>query len=195
MTATKKIDSVTLFLLVNQVASRVATYFSRRVRHADYSDCYQEAAVALYDAAATYDADKAWEPWAMRVASRQVRNYLYSIGSPVSASRSRASKHLLGHRSQTIETLENALSSSAPSAVDQLHRRRGEEAVRAAVAAVCATMRGRRRAATEAVLLRGLAPREAAIEEGLSPDVVSWAVRRARSALKEQYPDILRPYL
>jgi RNA polymerase sigma factor (sigma-70 family) len=177
-------------------ADRMALYFSARVRHADYEDCYQEAWLALLGAVGSYDPAKGpWAPWAARVAGRHIRAHLYSQKAPVSGPRSRAAETVGTTTSVVVDTLAPVLASALPSAESALSERQASRAVTSAVNSVTSSMESKRCAASRAVLLRGLAPREAADEVGLPAEVVSWAVRRARSDIKRRHGDSLRVHL
>ncbi len=177
-------------------AERIARHYASRVRHADYDDCYQEAWLAILISYPSYDRERGpFAPWAARVAARSVRAHLYAQRSPVSGPRSRTAEALAGISPVVLDTLAHALHDGSPSASEALAQARAAHAITSAVLAVTDGMDPLRRSASRAVLLDGLAPREAAAEVGLPADSVGWAVRRARGDVKARYGSALRPHL
>ena len=179
---------------IHNSAERMARYFSSRVRHADFDDCYQEAWLALLASLPNYDSTKgAWGPWAASVSARHLRSYLYALKSPVSGPRSRASSTLSPFTSVSLDV--QPFREEGTSAHSALVLATAKRAVRNAVEDVLSSVEPSRRRASRAVLLDGLRPREAAQITGLDPKAVSWAVRRVRGAVKARHSAQLRHHL
>lgn len=179
-----------------QIAERVARYYTSRVRHAEYDDCYQDALLALLLARRTFNEERGcWEPYAMRAATRQVRQGLYRSGSPVTGRAGHLQDNLAGHTKVELSvplldalSASNALNTPADEVLEQTQR---EVRVRDVLETVGSRMRPKSADAMQAVLLRGLTPSEAAVECGIDAETVSLAVRRVRGLLKDQYASYL----
>jgi len=190
------ITALTDLYPIHDTADRIARYYAARVSFATHDDCYQEAWMALLDAAPHYDPDRGpFAPWAAKVAARRVRAHLHTLRAPVSGPRSRAAETLGNATSVAAEVLAEVLVDDAPRPDDALAREAAAYAVRGAVAAATCAIGPKRRAASRAVLLQGLRPREAAWLHDLDPQTVSRAVRRARADVKHQHAAALRPHL